>query len=160
MAVDLVDEELSEADHASPDDLERPADEDEDEGDTEPAADAEPDTDAGAGTGSEIGSVPRDAAVPTRRGGMLRANVAVASGTAVSRLTGLVRTSLVLLLLGQGLNDAYVNANNTPNMIYELILGGILTAALVPLFTDDLSSTAGDGGHRRHHLLPRWWRCS
>ncbi len=76
---------------------------------------------------------------------MLRANVAVASGTAVSRLTGLVRTSLVLLLLGQGLNDAYVNANNTPNMIYELILGGILTATLVPLFTDDLEHGGRDG---------------
>ena len=66
-------------------------------------------------------------------------------GAAVSRLTGLVRTSLVLLLLGQGLNDAYVNANNTPNMIYELILGGILTATLVPLFTDDLEHDGRDG---------------
>jgi putative peptidoglycan lipid II flippase len=69
---------------------------------------------------------------------MLRNNLVVASGTAVSRLTGLVRTSLILVILGQGLNDAYVNANNTPNMIYELILGGVLTATLVPLFTDDL----------------------
>lgn len=79
------------------------------------------------------------------RPAMLRANLAVASGTAVSRLTGLVRTSLVLLMLGQGLNDAYVNANNTPNMIYELILGGILTATLVPLFTDDLERGGADG---------------
>ena len=69
---------------------------------------------------------------------MLRNNVVVASGTLVSRATGLVRTSLILITLGQGLNDAYVNANNTPNMIYELILGGVLTATLVPLFTDDL----------------------
>ena len=76
---------------------------------------------------------------------MLRANVVVASGTAISRLTGLVRTSLILVLLGQGLNDAYVNANNTPNMIYELILGGILTATLVPLFTDDLEHDGRDG---------------
>ena len=80
------------------------------------------------------------AATPTR---LLRANLLVASGTAASRLTGLVRTSLILVVLGKGLNDAYVNANNTPNMIYELILGGILTAALVPLFTDDLEK--GDG---------------
>ena len=76
---------------------------------------------------------------------MLRANVVVASGTAISRLTGLVRTSLILVMLGLGLNDAYVNANNTPNMIYELILGGILTATLVPLFTDDLEHGGRDG---------------
>ena len=61
----------------------------------------------------------------------------------VSRATGLVRTSLVLVLLAKSLGDAFLGANNTPNMIYELILGGILTASLVPLFTDDLER--GDG---------------
>jgi len=75
--------------------------------------------------------------------GLLRANLIVASGTMVSRLTGLIRTSLVFVLLIEGLSDAYLGANNTPNMIYELILGGILTASLVPLFTDDLER--GDG---------------
>ncbi|MCU1369583.1 MAG: murein biosynthesis integral rane protein MurJ [Ilumatobacteraceae bacterium] len=79
-------------------------------------------------------------------GGLLRANLVVASGTAVSRLTGLVRTSLILVALGKGLNDAYIGANNTPNMIYELILGGILTAALVPLFTDDMERGDGQDG--------------
>jgi putative peptidoglycan lipid II flippase len=79
-------------------------------------------------------------------GGLLRANLLVASGTAVSRLTGLVRTSLILVALVGGLNDAYNGANNTPNMIYELILGGILTASLVPLFTDDMERGDGQDG--------------
>jgi putative peptidoglycan lipid II flippase len=78
--------------------------------------------------------------------GLLRANLLVASGTAVSRLTGLVRTSLILVALVGGLNDAYNGANNTPNMIYELILGGILTASLVPLFTDDMERGDGQDG--------------
>ncbi len=91
----------------------------------------------------ELDAVDRPDAASTTKG-MLRSNIAVASGTAVSRLSGLVRTSLILVLLGQGLNDAYVNANNTPNMIYELILGGILTATLVPLFTDDLEHRSRD----------------
>ena len=77
---------------------------------------------------------------------LLRANLIVASGTAISRLTGLARTLLILFLLVEGLDDAYVNANNTPNMIYELILGGILTASLVPLFTDDLERGDGQTG--------------
>ncbi|CAN5621893.1 murein biosynthesis integral membrane protein MurJ [soil metagenome] len=81
-------------------------------------------------------------AAPSR---MLRNNLFVASGTAVSRLTGLIRSSLIFVLLVQGLGDAYLGANNTPNMIYELILGGVLTATLVPLFTDDLEHGGKDG---------------
>ena len=33
------------------------------------------------------------------------------------------------------MTDAYDQANGTPNMIYELLLGGVLSATLVPLFT-------------------------
>src|SRR4029079_551246 len=32
--------------------------------------------------------------------------------------------------------DSYNLANATPNIIYELVLGGVLTATLVPLFVD------------------------
>jgi putative peptidoglycan lipid II flippase len=83
-----------------------------------------------------LAAAPAGVATAPRR--LLRDNVFVASGTLVSRITGLVRTSLIFALLIEGLSDAYLNANNTPNMIYELILGGVLTATLVPLFTDDI----------------------
>jgi putative peptidoglycan lipid II flippase len=33
------------------------------------------------------------------------------------------------------LADAYNSANNSPNAIYELLLGGVLSASLVPMFT-------------------------
>ncbi len=33
------------------------------------------------------------------------------------------------------LADAYVNANESPNVVYELLLGGVLSATLVPLFS-------------------------
>lgn len=78
-------------------------------------------------------------------GGMLRNNLFVASGTLASRITGLARSTLIVGLLVGGLGDAYLTANNTPNMIYELILGGVLTATLVPLFTDDLEKGGKDG---------------
>ena len=91
-------------------------------------------TDEGAAAGA--------AAPPSR---MLRNNLLVASGTAVSRLTGLIRSGLIFALLIDGLGDAYLGANNTPNMIYELILGGVLAATLVPLFTDDLEKGGTDG---------------
>ena len=67
---------------------------------------------------------------------LLRSNVAVATGTAISRVTGLARVAVLGIVIGQaGLTDAYNQANSTPNLVYELLLGGVLSATLVPLFT-------------------------
>ena len=58
----------------------------------------------------------------------------MAAGTLLSRITGAART---VVLLGFGLTalaDTYSTANNTPNMVYELVAGGVLSAVLVPLF--------------------------
>ena len=74
--------------------------------------------------------------MPSARSGLLRANLTVASGTALSRITGLIRIIIFGIVIGQtALADAYDIANNAPNVVYELLLGGILTATLVPLFT-------------------------
>jgi putative peptidoglycan lipid II flippase len=68
--------------------------------------------------------------------GLLRSNVVVASGTAISRLTGLLRIVVLGYVLGQtALTDAYLIANETPNIVYDLLLGGLLSATLVPLFS-------------------------
>ena len=65
-----------------------------------------------------------------------RANLIVACGTALSRMTGLIRIIIFGAMIGQtALADAYDAANNAPNVVYELLLGGILAASLVPLFT-------------------------
>ncbi|MCU1453941.1 MAG: hypothetical protein JWN46_2087 [Acidimicrobiales bacterium] len=69
---------------------------------------------------------------------LVRSNLAVASGTAVSRATGLLRTFVLVWALQKALADTYLLANNTPNIIFELILGGVLSATLVPIFTEDL----------------------
>lgn len=69
--------------------------------------------------------------------GLLRSNLSVVTGTAISRITGLGRIAVVGAVLGSpsALADAYDIANSTPNMIYELLIGGILSSSLVPLFT-------------------------
>jgi putative peptidoglycan lipid II flippase len=68
--------------------------------------------------------------------GLLRSNVVVASGTALSRVTGLLRLVVLGYVLGQtALSDAYLIANETPNIVYDLLLGGLLSATLVPLFS-------------------------
>jgi putative peptidoglycan lipid II flippase len=58
-------------------------------------------------------------------------------GVALSRITGLLRVSATLAALGVGVvSDTYNAANTTPNIVYELILGGILTSIFVPVFVD------------------------
>jgi len=76
---------------------------------------------------------------------LLRDNLGVAAGTGFSRVTGVARLAALYVAAGPALRDAYVLANNTPNIIYELILGGILTATLVPLFTAQLELDDDEG---------------
>ncbi len=67
---------------------------------------------------------------------LLRSNLTVAAGTALSRLTGLLRIMVFGWIIGQtALSDAYLIANETPNIVYDLLLGGLLSATLVPLFS-------------------------
>ena len=67
---------------------------------------------------------------------LVRNNLIVSIGTALSRLSGLVRVAVFAIVIGQAaLADAYNGANSSPNAIYELLLGGVLSASLVPLFT-------------------------
>ena len=68
-------------------------------------------------------------------GGLLRSNLVVALGTAASRVTGFGREMVFAIVIGQNaLADAYGGANNSPNAIYELLIGGVLSATLVPTF--------------------------
>ncbi len=71
---------------------------------------------------------------PGASGGILRAASTMAVATLVSRITGLARTMVLTAALGIGLvGDAYNTANTLPNIVYELLLGGVLTSVVVPL---------------------------
>ena len=68
--------------------------------------------------------------------GLVKNNLVVAAGTALSRITGLARFAVLAIVLGgTPLSDAYLLANETPNIVYELLVGGVLSATLIPLFT-------------------------
>jgi putative peptidoglycan lipid II flippase len=71
---------------------------------------------------------------PGAAGGILRAAGTMAVATLVSRITGLIRTMVLAAALGVGLvADAYNTVNTLPNIVYELLLGGVLTSVVVPL---------------------------
>jgi len=70
-----------------------------------------------------------------------------AIGTLLSRLTGMGRTLGTAYALGAGrISDAYNLANTTPNMIYDLVLGGVLAGTLVPVFLQALNTPEEKGG--------------
>ena len=59
----------------------------------------------------------------------------MAAGTVLSRATGFARVLAIGYALGfNRLSDAYNLANTLPNIVYELVLGGVVSATLVPLF--------------------------
>jgi putative peptidoglycan lipid II flippase len=58
----------------------------------------------------------------------------MAIATLVSRITGFVRQLGLAAVLGLGVvNDSYTVSNTLPAMLYELLLGGVLTSVVVPL---------------------------
>lgn len=68
-----------------------------------------------------------------------RATALMTVGTVFSRLTGLLRIAAIAGAIGvteTRLADTYNLANTAPNIIYELILGGILTSVFVPVFVE------------------------
>jgi putative peptidoglycan lipid II flippase len=78
-------------------------------------------------------------------GGIARGAVVVASLTILSRILGLVRTLVFSQTVGATcLGTAYVTANQIPNLLYELILGGALTSAMVPVLARSAERAAGD----------------
>jgi putative peptidoglycan lipid II flippase len=91
----------------------------------------------------EVVAVPESTTTGIERSGegaaLLRSNLIVASGTALSRITGLLRVMVFGYVIGKGaLADVYLIGNETPNIVYELLIGGVLSATLVPLFTEFL----------------------
>jgi putative peptidoglycan lipid II flippase len=76
---------------------------------------------------------------------LLRSSAVVGVGTALSRVTGFGRVAAIAYALGATkVSGVYAYANETPNILYELLLGGILTATLLPLFVRNLQDDDPD----------------
>lgn len=83
-----------------------------------------------------------------------RASTLMAFTTTLSRLTGFLKWLAITYALGRTvIADAYNLANNLPNMIYELIMGGVLTAAFIPVVMDYLSRGEEEEGWKVASLI-------
>ena len=68
-----------------------------------------------------------------------RTTALMTAGTILSRATGVLRLALFAATLGVAesrLPDTYNLANSAPNVLYELVLGGVITAVFVPVFVE------------------------
>jgi len=105
------------------------------------------DQDVHVPTSSNTSADPATSAPPTSRlaEGIARGAAVVASLTILSRILGLVRTLVFSQTVGAScLGTAYVTANQVPNLLYELILGGALTSAMVPVLARSAEQAGRD----------------
>lgn len=92
---------------------------------------------------------PPETTRPAAPSSAARSRLVMASGTLLSRVTGLLRTMATAWVLGTTvLADLYTYTNTTPNQVYELMIGGVLTSVLVPLVVEQLTKRGGDDGWR------------
>ena len=72
---------------------------------------------------------------------LARPAAVMAVGTALSRLTGLGRVIALAFALGvteSRVADSYNIANTLPNVLFELVLGGVLTSVFIPVLVAEL----------------------
>ena len=78
----------------------------------------------------------------------------MAVGTLASRSTGFLRTVVIAGVLGvAAVGDAFSLANTSPNIVYELLLGGVLTSVVVPLLVRAAKEDGDDGAAYAQRLL-------
>ncbi|MFF4787206.1 murein biosynthesis integral membrane protein MurJ [Streptomyces griseorubiginosus] len=90
-----------------------------------------------AETASAATVAPAAPSAPAKKGGkatgLLKSSAVMAAGTMVSRLTGFVRSALIVSALGTAfLGDSFQVAYQLPTMIYILTVGGGLNSVFVP----------------------------
>jgi len=78
---------------------------------------------------------------------LFRASGIMAVGTIISRITGFIRGILIVAVLGTALlADTYNVANTMPNILYNLLVGGALTAIFIPQLVRSFDHEDGGDG--------------
>ncbi len=85
---------------------------------------------------------------------LARAGSLMAVASLTSRITGFLRQLALVTVLGLGVvNDSYTVANTLPNIVYELLIGGVLTSIMVPLLVRAQTEDADGGEAYTRRLL-------
>jgi len=88
-------------------------------------------------TEPEVPAAGLEPAVQGQRAGIVRAAGINSLGNVASRVLGMVRGSVVAFVFGaSGATGAFDAVQTVPKMVYELLVGGMLSAALVPVLSE------------------------
>jgi putative peptidoglycan lipid II flippase len=75
-----------------------------------------------------------------QQGRVMRAAALLMASMIISRLLGYVRDMVMYPMFGQGaLTDAFTAAFYIPNFLYQIIIGGAISAAFIPVFSSYLA---------------------
>ncbi|NGO08824.1 murein biosynthesis integral membrane protein MurJ [Streptomyces sp. HC44] len=103
-------------------------------------------------------STPAHAHTPKKSGGrasgLLKSSAVMAAGTMVSRLTGFIRSALIVAALGTALlGDTFQVTYQLPTMIYILTVGGGLNSVFVPQLVRAMKEDDDGGEAYANRLL-------
>ena len=91
------------------------------------------------------GTADEEVAAPAKAPSIAKASGRMAIASLISRITGFLWKLLLVAAIGQGIaNDSFNVANTMPNIIFELLMGGVLASVVVPLLVR--SQDDADGG--------------
>ncbi len=83
-----------------------------------------------------------------------RSSGTIAVASLVSRITGFLRQIALVTVLGLGVvNSSYTVANTLPLIVYELLLGGVLTSVMIPLLVRSQTEDADGGAAYTRRLI-------
>ena len=86
--------------------------------------------------------------------GLIGSSAVMATGTVISRITGVLRDVAMTAALGFYLvSDAYSLGNTMPNVLYVLIIGGALNAVFIPQLVRHMKEDADEGKAYADRLL-------
>lgn len=89
-----------------------------------------------------------------RAGGLLKSSAVMAAGTMVSRLTGFIRSAMIVSALGLALlGESFQIAYQLPTMIYILTVGGGLNSVFVPQLVRSMKDDEDGGEAYANRLL-------
>ncbi|MGW0812599.1 murein biosynthesis integral membrane protein MurJ [Streptomyces viridiviolaceus] len=89
-----------------------------------------------------------------RAGGLLKSSAVMAAGTMVSRLTGFIRSAMIVSALGLALlGESFQIAYQLPTMIYILTVGGGLNSVFVPQLVRAMKEDDDGGEAYANRLL-------
>lgn len=89
-----------------------------------------------------------------------RTNLYMSMFTAISRGSGFIRQMALVFALGLGaLNSTYSSANETPNMVYELFIGGVLGIILLPEFIHNIETFSKEKADKKNSSIISLYLC-